>query len=101
MQGLTSEADIFTAITQYILIRAACHKKNLLVQVLHCKCWVDTVTFPVTVTQQSPAAVSMETYQVTIAPMVTKVQTHTWIFAYFRAGNKTNENVRGFYLMCV
>ncbi|XP_035523162.1 phospholipid transfer protein C2CD2L [Morone saxatilis] len=41
--------------------------------VLHCKCWVDTVTFPVTVTQQSPAAVSMDTYQITIAPMVTKV----------------------------
>ncbi|XP_040006010.1 phospholipid transfer protein C2CD2L isoform X2 [Xiphias gladius] len=41
--------------------------------VLHCKCWVDTVTFPVTVTQQSPAAVSMDTYQITIAPMVTEV----------------------------
>lgn len=41
--------------------------------VLLCKCWVDTVTFPVTVTQQSPAAVSMDTYQITIAPMVTKV----------------------------
>ncbi|XP_039633626.1 phospholipid transfer protein C2CD2L isoform X2 [Perca fluviatilis] len=41
--------------------------------VLHCKCWVDTVTFPVTVTQQSPAAVSMDTYQITIAPMVAKV----------------------------
>lgn len=41
--------------------------------VLHCKCWVDTVTFPVTVTQQSPAAVSMDTYQITIAPAVTKV----------------------------
>ncbi|XP_054482100.1 phospholipid transfer protein C2CD2L [Anoplopoma fimbria] len=41
--------------------------------VLHCKCWVDTVTFPVTVTQQSPAAISMETYQITIAPMVAKV----------------------------
>ncbi|KAM3601779.1 uncharacterized protein V6R79_018863 [Siganus canaliculatus] len=41
--------------------------------VLHCKCWVDTVTFPVTVTQQSPAAVSMDTYQITIAPMVTKM----------------------------
>uniref|UniRef100_A0A8D3ATI2 C2cd2 like n=1 Tax=Scophthalmus maximus TaxID=52904 RepID=A0A8D3ATI2_SCOMX len=41
--------------------------------VLQCKCWVDTVTFPVTVTQQSPAAVSMDTYQITTAPMVTKV----------------------------
>ncbi|XP_029303585.1 phospholipid transfer protein C2CD2L isoform X3 [Cottoperca gobio] len=41
--------------------------------VLHCKCWVDTVTLPVTVTQQSHAAVSMDTYQITIAPMVAKV----------------------------
>ncbi|KAK2828536.1 hypothetical protein Q5P01_019570 [Channa striata] len=41
--------------------------------VLHCKCWVDTLTFPVTVTQQSPAAVSMDTYQITIAPMMTMV----------------------------
>ncbi|TNN72511.1 C2 domain-containing protein 2-like [Liparis tanakae] len=41
--------------------------------VLHCKCWVDTVMFPVTVTQQSPAAISMETYQITIAPMVAEL----------------------------
>lgn len=41
--------------------------------VLLCKCRVDIVTFPVSVTQQSPAAVSMETYQITIAPMVAKV----------------------------
>ncbi|XP_020501835.2 phospholipid transfer protein C2CD2L isoform X1 [Labrus bergylta] len=41
--------------------------------VLHCKCWVDTVTFPVTVTQQSHAAVSMDTYQITIAPTVAQV----------------------------
>ncbi|XP_027886251.1 phospholipid transfer protein C2CD2L isoform X1 [Xiphophorus couchianus] len=41
--------------------------------VLHCKCWVDTLTFPVTVTQQSPAAVSMDTYQITTAPMMAKV----------------------------
>lgn len=52
----------------------------LVLQVLHCKCCVDTVTFPVTVTQQSPAAVSMDTYQTTIAPMMAKVQKHTWIF---------------------
>ncbi|KAJ8276644.1 hypothetical protein COCON_G00083960 [Conger conger] len=37
--------------------------------VLQCSCAVDTVTFPVSVTQQSPAAVSMDTYQVTIAPV--------------------------------
>ncbi|XP_077403004.1 phospholipid transfer protein C2CD2L isoform X2 [Vanacampus margaritifer] len=41
--------------------------------VLHCKCRVDTVVFPVTVTQQSPAAVAMDTYQITIAPTVAKV----------------------------
>nr|XP_020454632.1 C2 domain-containing protein 2-like isoform X1 [Monopterus albus] len=41
--------------------------------VLQCKCLVDRVTFPVTVTQQSPAAVSMDTYQITIAPMMAKV----------------------------
>lgn len=40
------------------------------------------MTFPITVTQQSPAAVSMDTYQITIAPMVTKVQKHTWIIVY-------------------
>ncbi|KAJ8267044.1 hypothetical protein GJAV_G00137660 [Gymnothorax javanicus] len=37
--------------------------------VLQCSCEVDMVTFPVSVTQQSPAAVSMDTYQVTISPM--------------------------------
>lgn len=42
-------------------------------QVLQCNCSVDTVTFPVTVTQQSPAAVSMDTYQITIAPMQVQV----------------------------
>ncbi|KAK1882556.1 Phospholipid transfer protein C2CD2L [Dissostichus eleginoides] len=41
--------------------------------VLHCKCWVDTVTLPVTVTLQSHAAVSMDTYQITIAPMVAQL----------------------------
>ncbi|XP_015193045.1 phospholipid transfer protein C2CD2L [Lepisosteus oculatus] len=37
--------------------------------VLQCHCAVDTVAFPVTVTQQSPAAVSLDTYQVAMAPM--------------------------------
>ncbi|XP_030648735.1 phospholipid transfer protein C2CD2L [Chanos chanos] len=37
--------------------------------VLQCSCSVDTVKFPVTVTQQSPAAVSMDTYQITMEPM--------------------------------
>ncbi|XP_026183899.1 phospholipid transfer protein C2CD2L [Mastacembelus armatus] len=50
-----------------------CTDQSARQMVLHCKCWVDTVTFPVTVTQQSPAAVSMDTYQITIAPMMAKV----------------------------
>ncbi|KAM9332140.1 phospholipid transfer protein C2CD2L isoform 2-T2 [Pholidichthys leucotaenia] len=41
--------------------------------VLCCSCSVDVVTFPVTVTQQSPAAISMDTYQITVAPTVAKV----------------------------
>ncbi|TRY83950.1 hypothetical protein DNTS_006531 [Danionella cerebrum] len=44
------------------------HPLNFL-QVLQCNCSVDTITFPVTVTQQSPAAVSMDTYQITVEPM--------------------------------
>ncbi|KAL0993780.1 hypothetical protein UPYG_G00113850 [Umbra pygmaea] len=47
-----------------------CTSQSASSMVLHCKCAVDTVTFPVTVTQQSPAAVSMDTYQVTIKPML-------------------------------
>uniref|UniRef100_G3QAS1 Synaptotagmin-like mitochondrial and lipid-binding domain-containing protein n=1 Tax=Gasterosteus aculeatus aculeatus TaxID=481459 RepID=G3QAS1_GASAC len=50
-----------------------CTEQSANRMVLHCKCWVETVTFPVTVTQQSPAAISMETYQITVAPMVAKV----------------------------
>ncbi|XP_044079761.1 phospholipid transfer protein C2CD2L isoform X1 [Siniperca chuatsi] len=50
-----------------------CTDQSAHLMVLHCKCWVDTVTFPVTVTQQSHAAVSMDTYQITIAPLVAKV----------------------------
>ncbi|XP_061903776.1 phospholipid transfer protein C2CD2L isoform X1 [Entelurus aequoreus] len=41
--------------------------------VLHCTCRVDTVAFPVTVTRQSPAAIAMDTYQITIAPTAAKV----------------------------
>lgn len=77
----------------------------LILQVLHCKCWVDTVTFPVTVTQQSPAAVSMDTYQITIAPMVTKVQKHTtWIFCNLHVwgpATETNENVRASFALFI
>uniref|UniRef100_W5K7L0 C2cd2 like n=1 Tax=Astyanax mexicanus TaxID=7994 RepID=W5K7L0_ASTMX len=42
--------------------------------VLQCNCSVDRVTFPVSVTQQSPAAVSMDTYQVTMEPMKAQLQ---------------------------
>lgn len=51
-----------------------CTDQSVKKMVLHCKCWVDTLTFPVTVTQQSPAAVSMDTYQITTAPMMAKVE---------------------------
>ncbi|GAA6112295.1 phospholipid transfer protein C2CD2L [Tachysurus ichikawai] len=43
--------------------------------VLQCKCSFGMVTFPVTVTQQSPAAVSMDTYQVSIEAMQAQVET--------------------------
>ncbi|KAI7812767.1 putative C2 domain-containing protein 2-like [Triplophysa rosa] len=42
--------------------------------VLQCNCSLDTVTFPVTVTQQSPATVSMDTYQITMEPMEAQLQ---------------------------
>lgn len=45
-----------------------------LFQVLQCNCSVDTITFPVTVTQQSPATVSMDTYQITMKPMQAQVK---------------------------
>ncbi|KAM4546351.1 phospholipid transfer protein C2CD2L isoform 1-T1 [Fundulus diaphanus] len=51
-----------------------CANRSANKMVLHCKCRVDTLTFPVTVTQQSPAAVSMDTYQITTAPMMAKVE---------------------------
>ncbi|XP_023648245.1 phospholipid transfer protein C2CD2L isoform X2 [Paramormyrops kingsleyae] len=44
--------------------------------VLHCNCTVETVTFPVTVTQQSPATVSVDTFQVTIAPVQAQMVVH-------------------------
>ncbi|XP_010868745.2 phospholipid transfer protein C2CD2L isoform X1 [Esox lucius] len=51
----------------------ACIGQSTSSMVLHCKCAVDTVTFPVTVTQQSPVAVSMDTYQITIKPMLAQL----------------------------
>lgn len=70
-------------------------RSPLIFQVLHCNCSVDRMAFPVTVTQQSPAAISMDTYQITIAPAVAKVpKQSTWIFLRFALGKsdllKTN-----------
>ncbi|KAI1893771.1 hypothetical protein AGOR_G00127100 [Albula goreensis] len=49
--------------------QVTCVDKSAHTMVLQCDCSVDMVTFPLTVTQQSPAAVSMDMYQVTIAPV--------------------------------
>ncbi|KAG5836910.1 phospholipid transfer protein C2CD2L-like [Anguilla anguilla] len=48
--------------------QVTCMDQSASTMVLQCDCKVGTLTFPVTVTQQSPAAVSVDTYQVTIAP---------------------------------
>uniref|UniRef100_A0A3Q2XCG6 C2cd2 like n=1 Tax=Hippocampus comes TaxID=109280 RepID=A0A3Q2XCG6_HIPCM len=67
----------FDSRVQFIAVPAiesvTCADQSAHRTVLHCKCRVDTVAFPVTVTQQSPAAVAMDTYQITIAPTVAKV----------------------------
>ncbi|XP_048418149.1 phospholipid transfer protein C2CD2L isoform X2 [Stegostoma tigrinum] len=42
--------------------------------VLCCELTVDEIQFPVSVTQQSPAAVSMESYQVTLAPLKAQME---------------------------
>ncbi|MGH0128591.1 UNVERIFIED_CONTAM: hypothetical protein FKN15_001801 [Acipenser sinensis] len=46
-----------------------CTDQSKNTMVLQCHFTADTVTFPVTVTQQSPAAVSMDTYQVAMEPL--------------------------------
>lgn len=51
----------------------SCANQSARSMVLHCDCEVDTVTFPVTVTQQSHAAVSMDTYQITIEPVLAQL----------------------------
>lgn len=68
-----------------------------LLQILHCNCSVDRVTLPVTVTQQSPAAISMDTYQITIAPVVAKVPEALHLdFSNLYTGDQTSKktNVR-------
>ncbi|XP_052448821.1 phospholipid transfer protein C2CD2L-like isoform X2 [Carassius gibelio] len=54
--------------------RVTCTDQSVRSMVLKCSCSVDTVTFPVTVTQQSHAAVSMDTYQITVKPMQAQLQ---------------------------
>ncbi|XP_073696035.1 phospholipid transfer protein C2CD2L isoform X4 [Garra rufa] len=54
--------------------RVTCTDQSVRSMVLQCNCSVDTITFPVTVTQQSPAAVSMDTYQITMKPMQAQLQ---------------------------
>ncbi|XP_067294903.1 phospholipid transfer protein C2CD2L isoform X2 [Pseudorasbora parva] len=51
-----------------------CTDQSVRSMVLQCNCSVDTITFPVSVTQQSPAAVSMDTYQITMKPMQAQLQ---------------------------
>uniref|UniRef100_A0A3B4C6D6 Synaptotagmin-like mitochondrial and lipid-binding domain-containing protein n=1 Tax=Pygocentrus nattereri TaxID=42514 RepID=A0A3B4C6D6_PYGNA len=51
-----------------------CTEQSAHSMVLQCNCSIDTVTFPVTVTQQSPAAVSMDMYQITMDPMKAQLQ---------------------------
>ncbi|XP_057209254.1 phospholipid transfer protein C2CD2L isoform X3 [Triplophysa rosa] len=51
-----------------------CTNQSTHSMVLQCNCSLDTVTFPVTVTQQSPATVSMDTYQITMEPMEAQLQ---------------------------
>uniref|UniRef100_A0AAY4E2P7 Synaptotagmin-like mitochondrial and lipid-binding domain-containing protein n=1 Tax=Denticeps clupeoides TaxID=299321 RepID=A0AAY4E2P7_9TELE len=55
--------------TSVSIDHVTCTDQSTHSMVLQCACSVDRVTFPVTVTQQSPAAVSMDTYQITIEPL--------------------------------
>uniref|UniRef100_A0A3B3ZGR6 Synaptotagmin-like mitochondrial and lipid-binding domain-containing protein n=1 Tax=Periophthalmus magnuspinnatus TaxID=409849 RepID=A0A3B3ZGR6_9GOBI len=51
----------------------ACTDQSAHRMVLQCKCQVGNMTFPVSVTQQSAASVSMETYQIHIVPVLAKI----------------------------
>lgn len=51
----------------------SCTDQSARRMVLQCKCRVGNMTFPVSVTQQSAASVSMETYQIHIVPVVAKL----------------------------
>ncbi|KAJ0004437.1 hypothetical protein NQD34_010651 [Periophthalmus magnuspinnatus] len=52
----------------------ACTDQSAHRMVLQCKCQVGNMTFPVSVTQQSAASVSMETYQIHIVPVLAKME---------------------------
>ncbi|KAK7925529.1 hypothetical protein WMY93_007839 [Mugilogobius chulae] len=52
----------------------ACTEQSAHRMVLECKCRVGNMTFPVSVTQQSAASVSMETYQIHIVPVMAKME---------------------------
>ncbi|XP_058866086.1 phospholipid transfer protein C2CD2L-like isoform X2 [Acipenser ruthenus] len=51
-----------------------CTDQSKNTMVLQCHFTADMVTFPVTVTQQSPAAVSMDTYQVAMEPLEAQLE---------------------------
>ncbi|XP_072886173.1 phospholipid transfer protein C2CD2L isoform X2 [Hemitrygon akajei] len=51
-----------------------CTEQSEQSMVLCCNIAVDTIQFPVSVTQQSPAAVSMDSYQVTLAPLQAQME---------------------------
>lgn len=51
----------------------SCTDQSARQMVLQCKCRVGNMTFPVSVTQQSAASVSMETYLIHIVPVVAKM----------------------------
>ncbi|XP_072139984.1 phospholipid transfer protein C2CD2L isoform X1 [Mobula birostris] len=51
-----------------------CTEQSEQSMVLCCNIAVDAIQFPVSVTQQSPAAVSMDSYQVTLAPLQAQME---------------------------
>lgn len=73
-----------------------------LLQILHCNCSVDRVRLPVTVTQQSPVAISMDTYQITIAPVVAKVPEALHLdFSNLYTGDQTSKKNKCQSVICI
>ncbi|KAM9788859.1 phospholipid transfer protein C2CD2L [Neosynchiropus ocellatus] len=54
--------------------RVTCTSRSAHSMVLTCQCRIDVVTFPVTVTQQSPVVVTMDIFQITVSPAVVEIQ---------------------------